>query len=71
MEEGATQLGTKVEIKNVNSFSNVQAAILYEIERQTNLINSGRKDEIIQETRRWDDETATTIRMRESRKYRL
>lgn len=65
MEEGATQLGTKVEIKNVNSFSNVQAAILYEIERQTNLINSGRKDEIIQETRRWDDETATTIRMRE------
>ena len=65
MEEDATELGTKVEVKNVNSFSNVHAAILYEIKRQTNLIESGKKDEIIQETRRWDDETQTTIRMRE------
>ncbi len=65
MEEDATELGTKVEIKNVNSFSNVHAAILYEIERQTNLINAGKKEEIIQETRRWDDETSTTLRMRE------
>lgn len=65
MEEDATELGTKVEVKNVNSFSNVHAAILYEIKRQTELIESGNKAEIIQETRRWDDETQTTIRMRE------
>lgn len=65
MEEGSTELGTKVEIKNVNSFSNVHASILYEIDRQTNLIKTGRKDEIIQETRRWDDETLSTVRMRE------
>ncbi|MDD4187458.1 MAG: Asp-tRNA(Asn)/Glu-tRNA(Gln) amidotransferase subunit GatB [Bacilli bacterium] len=65
MEEGSTTLGTKVEVKNVNSFSNVHAAILYEIDRQTRLIKAGRQDEIIQETRRWDDETSTTVRMRE------
>ncbi len=65
MEENSTELGTKVEIKNVNSFSNVHASILYEIDRQTKLIEDGNKDQIIQETRRWDDETGTTVRMRE------
>ena len=64
-EEEAKELGTKVEVKNVNSFSNVYAAIIYEIKRQTELIESGKKDEIIQETRRWDEESGTTIRMRE------
>ena len=65
MEKGSTKLGTKVEIKNVNSFSNVYDAIKYEIKRQTELIESGRKDEIIQETRRWDEEQGITLRMRE------
>ena len=56
--------GTKVEMKNVNSFSGVRDAINYEIERQTELLEEGRGDEIEQETRRWDEESGTTIRMR-------
>ncbi|MDD2505092.1 MAG: Asp-tRNA(Asn)/Glu-tRNA(Gln) amidotransferase subunit GatB [Bacilli bacterium] len=65
MEESDKEFGTKVEVKNVNSFSSVHAAILYEIDRQTKLIEAGKKDEIIQETRRWDEETLSTVRMRE------
>lgn len=56
--------GTKVEMKNVNSFSGVRDAINYEIERQTEAKEENRYDEIEQETRRWDEETGTTIRMR-------
>ena len=56
--------GTKVEIKNVNSFSGVKDAINYEIERQTKLKSDDRYDEVVQETRRWDEESGTTIRMR-------
>lgn len=55
-------LGKKVEIKNINSFNNVKEAIIYEIERQTNALESG--EEIIQETRRFDDTTRKTYRMR-------
>lgn len=65
MEAGSKELGTKVEIKNVNSFSNVYDAIKYEIKRQTDLIKQGKKEEIIQETRRWDEELGVTLRMRE------
>lgn len=57
-------LGTKVEIKGVNSFSNIALVIDAEIKRQEELIHSGREDEIIQETRRWDEATGTTKRMR-------
>ena len=57
-------LGTKVEIKNVNSFSAVRDAINYEIKRQSDLKDEGKYDEVVQETRRWDDETNTTITMR-------
>ena len=56
--------GTKVEMKNVNSFSGVRDAINYEIERQCKLKDEGRYSEVVQETRRWDEETGTTIRMR-------
>lgn len=57
--------GTKVEIKNVNSFGGVRDAINYEIERQTDAKENGTYDtEIEQETRRWDEESGTTIRMR-------
>ncbi len=59
------ELGTKVEMKNVNSFSNVRDTINYEIKRQTELIQAGRKEEIVQETRRYDEESGTTVRMRE------
>ena len=54
--------GTRTEIKNVNSFGGVKQAIDYEIERQTEVLESGGSVE--QETRRWDEESGTTIRMR-------
>lgn len=58
-------LGTKVEMKNVNSFGGVHDCIIYEIERQSELKDAGRYDEVVQETRRWDEETGTTIHMRD------
>ena len=64
MDPDATELGTKVEIKNINSFGNVYDAIIYEVKRQSELKNAGRYDEVIQETRRFDEETGTTIHMR-------
>lgn len=64
MEEGSKEFGTKVEVKNVNSFSNVYDTINYEIKRQTELAMAGKYDEVVQETRRFDEETGTTIRMR-------
>ncbi len=57
-------LGTKVEMKNVNSFGGVFGAIQYEIKRQSELKDADRYDEVEQETRRWDEESGTTIRMR-------
>lgn len=56
------ELGTKVEIKNLNSISNVQKAIDYEIKRQEELLENGTN--IIQETRRFDEASQTTISMR-------
>ena len=64
MDFDAIELGTKVEVKNVNSFSNVYDTINYEIERQSKLKDEGRYDEVVQETRRWDEESGTTKRMR-------
>ena len=64
MEKGSSEFGTKVEVKNVNNIANVAATIEYEIKRQTELILDGRKDEIVQETRRYDEATNTTISMR-------
>ena len=64
MDEDSNILGTKVEIKNVNSFANVKETINYEIKRQTELKELGRYNEVEQETRRFDEETGTTIRMR-------
>lgn len=62
MEEDALELGTKVEMKNINSFNNVKLAIEYEIERQTEILKSGGK--VLQETRRFDDEDLKTYPMR-------
>ena len=56
------KLGNKVEIKNINSFYNVGRAIDFEIERQTEILKSG--GTVAQETRRLDDETGETFRMR-------
>lgn len=56
--------GTKVEIKNVNSFGGVRDAINYEIERQIELKRTGQYDSMEQQTRRWDEESMSTIYMR-------
>ncbi len=63
-ENDPSNWGTKVEIKNVNSFGGVRDAINYEIKRQTELKESGKYDEMLQQTRRWDEESGTTIYMR-------
>jgi glutamyl-tRNA(Gln) and/or aspartyl-tRNA(Asn) amidotransferase, B subunit len=60
--KGSKELGTKVEIKNVNSFRFVQKAIESEIERQKKILSSGGK--IIQETRTFDPSTGLTHPMR-------
>lgn len=56
--------GTKVEIKNVNSFGSVRDAINYEVKRQIDAKENGTYDSIEQQTRRWDEESGTTIYMR-------
>lgn len=60
--KGSDKLGTKVEIKNVNSFKFIQRAIEYEIKRQEAVIESG--GEIIQETRLYDADKGVTFSMR-------
>jgi len=61
-QKGHTELGEKVEIKNMNSFSGVRRAARYEISRQVEVIESG--GELVQETRRWDDDAGITDGMR-------
>ena len=59
---GQAEFGTKTELKNMNSFRNVQVALEYEVERQKEVVTSGGK--IVQETRRWDEANKKTISMR-------
>jgi aspartyl-tRNA(Asn)/glutamyl-tRNA(Gln) amidotransferase subunit B len=59
---GESTLGTKVEIKNMNSFRSLERAVDFEIERQIGLLESG--GEVIQETRHWDEEAGVTHSMR-------
>ena len=63
---GTEKFGTRVELKNLNSFRAVHRAIEYEIDRQTEELNAGR--ELHQETRGWDDEAgeSTVLRSKES-----
>ena len=62
MPKGSTKFGTRAEIKNVNSFSALQRAIEYEIDRQIEIVEEG--GEIVQETRLWDDNSRETRSMR-------
>jgi len=59
---GATELGTKVEIKNMNSFRNVQRALEFEVKRQAEALDRGER--IVQETRLWDADRGYTRSMR-------
>ena len=60
--QGEESFGTKVEIKNMNSFRSLERAIAFEIERQIELVESG--GEVIQETRHWEEESGVTHSMR-------
>src|SRR5437867_4378219 len=59
---GAQELGAKIEIKNMNSFSGVRKALEYEVPRQIELLKGGGR--LIQSTRRWDDTAGVTEEMR-------
>ena len=61
-EAGSDTFGTKTEVKNLNSISNVQKAIDAEVERQIALVSKGEK--VVQATRRYDETQKTTILMR-------
>jgi aspartyl-tRNA(Asn)/glutamyl-tRNA(Gln) amidotransferase subunit B len=61
-EEGSEKLGTKVELKNMNSFKCVERAIEYEIKRQIKTLEEG--GAIVQETRLWDSSASVTMSMR-------
>jgi aspartyl-tRNA(Asn)/glutamyl-tRNA(Gln) amidotransferase subunit B len=60
--KGQKEFGTKAELKNMNSFRNVEKALEFEIRRQVELIEDGGR--VVQETRLWDAGTETTIPMR-------
>ena len=60
--EHQTELGAKIELKNLNSISGVRRALAYEIRRQTSILERGEQME--QETRGWDDAAGETFLMR-------
>ena len=69
--EGSDVLGTRAEVKNLNSFRSVERAVEYEIKRQTRILNAGEK--VVQETRGWSDATGETTGQRskeEAKDYR-
>ena len=62
MPKGATEFGTRTEMKNINSFKAIHNAVESEAERQIELIEDGEK--VVQETRRWDDSKGISYAMR-------
>lgn len=60
--KGATELGTRAEVKNLNSFRSVEKAAEYEFRRQVAMLEKGEK--VVQETRGWDDAKQTTSSQR-------
>jgi aspartyl-tRNA(Asn)/glutamyl-tRNA(Gln) amidotransferase subunit B len=70
-ERNSSKIGTKTEIKNLNSFKFLQKGLEYEIQRQIKVVESG--DKVIQQTRHYDSKTGTTKAMRskeEAQDYR-
>ena len=61
-EKGAQKFGTKIELKNMNSFRAVKEALNYEVERQTEVLDGG--GAVVQETKLWDPDTLKTVSMR-------
>ena len=61
-KKGATELGTRAEVKNLNSFKSVERAAQYEFERQIEILEKGEK--VVQETRGWDDASGRTSSQR-------
>lgn len=61
-KKGSSELGTRAEVKNLNSFRSVERAALYEFERQIDVLEKGEK--VVQETRGWDDTTGRTSSQR-------
>lgn len=69
--EGSSELGTRAEVKNLNSFRSVERAVQYEISRQSKILNDGGK--VIQETLGWNDTSGKTTGQRskeEAKDYR-
>ena len=64
--KGSTQLGTRAEVKNMNSFRSVYLALIHEVERQRRILEDGGK--IVQETRGWVEERNVTVSQR-SKEY--
>jgi aspartyl-tRNA(Asn)/glutamyl-tRNA(Gln) amidotransferase subunit B len=58
------KLGTKVEVKNINSFRAMERAAEYEIKRMSELLDNGKGDQIVQETRGWDENKQATFSQR-------
>lgn len=64
LSDDPSKFGTKVEVKNLNSFKSVEKAIEYELARMQALYEAGRQDEIVQETRGWDENKQSTFSQR-------
>lgn len=64
VSDDPNKFGTKIEVKNINSFKAVEKAAEYETKRMIELIESGEKDKIVQETRGWDETKQSTFSQR-------
>ena len=64
ISEDPVKLGTKVEVKNINSFRAMERAAEYEIKRMAKLLDGGKGNEIVQETRGWDENKQSTFSQR-------
>jgi aspartyl-tRNA(Asn)/glutamyl-tRNA(Gln) amidotransferase subunit B len=64
LSDDANNFGTKVEVKNLNSFRSVERAIKYELDRMQKLLEAGKGSDIVQETRGWDEGKQSTFSQR-------